>query len=343
MDPIYQAHPVPQNISSFEFHLVGDMTLKQFAYLAIGLAIAYLTFILWAASSPYLAWPIIATSAASGAAFAFLPIAERPLDHWLAAFFKAIFHPTTRTFRSPSLKRDDQRFTSRLALYLNTPNKPPLASEQFTAITPPAPTPSVSGPEQPLPSEKELEKTVELAKEAQDVQDKIIATEQNIAQIKAQAAGVGADPKAFTERFQQILANLQRLNQEASTVSQQLATIAQEPVKSPPVLLVPIKPKVALTLTLTTVSNIINGIVTDIQGNYLEAAIIVAHDKHGLPVRALKTNKLGQFIAATPLPNGIYTLTTEKDDLSFDRIQLDLKGQVLKPLLISAKKGVPND
>ena len=35
-------HPVPRNISSFEFHLIGDMTLKQFAYLAGGVFIAYL-------------------------------------------------------------------------------------------------------------------------------------------------------------------------------------------------------------------------------------------------------------------------------------------------------------
>ena len=32
-----ETHPVPQNISSYEFRLVGDMTLKQFLYLAGGI------------------------------------------------------------------------------------------------------------------------------------------------------------------------------------------------------------------------------------------------------------------------------------------------------------------
>ena len=32
-----QQHPVPQHIASYEFKLIGDMTIKQFAYLAGGI------------------------------------------------------------------------------------------------------------------------------------------------------------------------------------------------------------------------------------------------------------------------------------------------------------------
>ncbi|KKR52786.1 MAG: hypothetical protein UT88_C0021G0001, partial [Candidatus Woesebacteria bacterium GW2011_GWD2_40_19] len=31
-----EQHPIPQNISSYQFRLVGDMTLKQFFQLAGG-------------------------------------------------------------------------------------------------------------------------------------------------------------------------------------------------------------------------------------------------------------------------------------------------------------------
>ena len=58
-----QAHPIPQNVTSFEFKLVGDMTLRQFLYLAAGAGVAYVTFLLFAASAPLLAWPIIVVSA----------------------------------------------------------------------------------------------------------------------------------------------------------------------------------------------------------------------------------------------------------------------------------------
>ena len=80
------------------------------------------------------------------------------------------------------------------------------------------------------------------------------------------------------------------------------------------------------------------GIVTDSLGNYIEGAIVVAHDRQGLPVRALKSNKLGQFVAATPLPNGEYTIMVEKDNLLFDKIGIDLKNEVLPPMLVAAKK-----
>ena len=63
----------------------------------------------------------------------------------------------------------------------------------------------------------------------------------------------------------------------------------------------------------------------------------VIYDKEGLPVRALKTNKLGQFTGSTPLPNGVYTLELEKDNFTFDVLQIELTGQVLPPLLITAK------
>jgi hypothetical protein len=118
MGPVFQAHPIPQNVTNFEFHLVGDMTLKQFGYLALGLGVAFITFIGLASPFPFVAYPIILISAATGAAFAFVPIQERPLDHWVAAFFKAIFQPTKLTYQSKILKKEDPFFSKRLALYI---------------------------------------------------------------------------------------------------------------------------------------------------------------------------------------------------------------------------------
>ena len=38
-------HAIPQNIMDVEFKLVGDLTLRQFIYVAAGLAIAYISFV----------------------------------------------------------------------------------------------------------------------------------------------------------------------------------------------------------------------------------------------------------------------------------------------------------
>lgn len=360
-----EAHPVPQNVTSFEFHLVGDMTLKQFGYLAAGLSFAYLVFFIFASPAPYIAWPIIVTSASIGIMFAFLPIRERPLDHWVGAFFKATFRPTQFAYKSAVVVKEDPFFKKRLNFYLSQSTTEQLGKVSWGTtpnISLPVPVPGINPPQpnqpktnqppaakQPsekqvnffekhkLPSAKDLKETVELAKQAQEIQVRIIETEKQLSQIKFQAAEPGADPKRFEKDFRIILDNLQKLNNEASEISRQLANLSKTPpekITTPATLA-----KSIPTISLTLVENILNGIITDFQGNYIEGAILVAHDKQGLPVRALKTNKLGQFIAATPLPNGVYTLTCEKDNLIFDTVKVELTNQVLQPVMISAKKG----
>lgn len=87
-----QQHPVPQNITSFQFKLVGDMTLKQFGYLAGGIIAGIL-----ASKLPYPAifnYTLAGTFAFSGFALAFLPIEDRPLDVWLKNFVISVFSPT---------------------------------------------------------------------------------------------------------------------------------------------------------------------------------------------------------------------------------------------------------
>lgn len=354
-----ESHPVPQNVTNFEFHLVGDMTLKQFVYLAIGLAIAYLLFAFAATPLPFLAWPLIVISALTGIAFAFVPIQERPLDHWLKAYFSAIFNPTEREYKSAAWDLKSPEFNKRLDTYLQLANITPINN---APVSPPAPTQTATSnsvpqqaaqpqtpPPQPklvvetqteeLPSKDDLKKTVELAKEAQSIQGKIFKAEQKLAQIKSVAAQPGTNPTEFTKQFQQVLSEIQNLNKEASAISHDLAILSNEKVQPRPTPAIPASQiKSIPALVLTQIANIINGIVTDTQGNYVEGAIIVAHDKQGLPVRALKSNKLGQFIAATPLPNGTYNMSIEKDNLIFDNIELELNGSVLKPIMIQAKK-----
>lgn len=87
-----EQHPVPQNIASYEFRLVGDMTLKQFIELAAGLVVAlifYASSLIW-----FLKWPLVFISAILGVGLAFFPIEERPLETWIMSFLKTIYSPT---------------------------------------------------------------------------------------------------------------------------------------------------------------------------------------------------------------------------------------------------------
>jgi len=80
-------HAVPQNIMDVEFKLVGDLTMRQFAYIFVfGLA-AYLV-----AQNVVgvFKWPITIVLALIGVSLAFIPVEERGMDEWVINFLKAI-------------------------------------------------------------------------------------------------------------------------------------------------------------------------------------------------------------------------------------------------------------
>src|SRR3989344_9630059 len=92
-----QQHPIPQNVPSYQFRLVGDMTLKQFFELAGGIIVGL---IFYALGLPALfKWPLVGLSVGLGAGMAFLPVGGRTLDQWLLAFFRSIYQPTVFTWK----------------------------------------------------------------------------------------------------------------------------------------------------------------------------------------------------------------------------------------------------
>lgn len=91
---------------------------------------------------------------------------------------------------------------------------------------------------------------------------------------------------------------------------------------------------------LTTEANIINGFVFGADGQFVEGAVVVIKDESGEAKRALKSNKLGQFLVTTPLANGRYVVEVDKKGLSIDTINVELKGQPVLPLVIQAKAAI---
>jgi hypothetical protein len=82
--------------------------------------------------------------------------------------------------------------------------------------------------------------------------------------------------------------------------------------------------------------NLVSGTVIDPQNKLLENAIIEIKNRNGQAVRALKTNRLGQFAIATPLKAGNYQIQVEKDPHTFDIIALEAADEVITPLTIPA-------
>lgn len=261
-----EQHAVPQPITSYEFRLVGDMTLRQFAKLAAG---AILALIVYGINPPgFIKWFLILIFGGVGAAAAFVPFEGRPIDVWIIAFFKRIYSPTQYTWKQRGASTDLVT-TKRVS----TPPQPIATPPKSTTPSAPA-APWVTTPPQPPPPV----------------------------------------PRP--------------------------ATIFQAPnIPKPP----PTAPAVAAKFTNVAIPatpsmpNLLSGFIHDQEGKIIEAAILEIRDVSGNPVRAFKTNKLGQFRSATPLPPGIYEIETEKEGSSFDIIKVELKGEILSPIEIVSK------
>lgn len=105
-----QEHPIPQDITGYRFHIIGSMTIKQFGEVFLGVIVGV---VLYSTNLPALIkFPLILLSVGIGAAMAFVPIEERPLDHWIFTFFKVLYRPTKYFWRRETKIPDVFTFTS---------------------------------------------------------------------------------------------------------------------------------------------------------------------------------------------------------------------------------------
>lgn len=285
-----EQHAVPQPITSYEFRLVGDMTIKQFGKLAAGLILAL---IVYAINPPALIkWVFIFLFSGVGAAMAFVPFEGRPIDIWIIAFFKRIYSPTQYIWR--------QKEKNAISGSQNQPKSVPVSPPPQFVQPVVQPTPKI---------------------------EKVITP--FYAQPNAQPIN-----KTFTPPM--------------APISSRPSSIPNTPQIKPNVLPPPIphieNKKVEAKFTTNVVvpatpslPNLMVGFIRDKAGKLVEGAILEIRDGQGNPVRAFKTNKLGQFLSATPLHSGMYEIETEKEGYQFDIIKVNLEGKILSPIEIVSK------
>ncbi len=88
-----QEHPIPRQITSFEFKLIGELTIKQFGYLIFAAVFAVILYFL-APKILFLNFVFAAIPVAIGAGFAFVPINERPMDVAVKNLVRRLTSPT---------------------------------------------------------------------------------------------------------------------------------------------------------------------------------------------------------------------------------------------------------
>lgn len=315
-------HPIPQDITGFQFKLVGNMTVRQFIYLAIGVVIA--AFVFFILPIPFIIRaPVALISVSIGAAFAFIPVGGRPMDTMVANFFKALFAPTQYIYQktggdlSQAQKNAENQVSASSVSSVQTQTPP------HPVLPPPPPILSLEDekPEQTKPQESDLS-TEALVKEE--------STNTDIHTLLAQTQ---LQKEALEKEIEnlKIQLNSQKQPLEAQFVPPQPAP---PPSQNQPILAA----RQAAGLPIPESPNLITGMVNDPRGNPLQGILVEMKDEEGNPVRAFKTNGLGQFAAATSLANGKYILVFEdpKGANKFDALQIEADGNPIPPVQITS-------
>jgi len=95
-------HPIPQNILDVEFKLFSKFSVKEFVYMALGIAVGSIfLFLLSTGKMPAIfAIPFFLFFAGIGLFFGLVKINDQKADTYLSNFIKAITSPTLRVWRS---------------------------------------------------------------------------------------------------------------------------------------------------------------------------------------------------------------------------------------------------
>lgn len=343
-----ERHPIPQNVTGFQFKLIGEMTVRQFAYLAGNLLTAYLMYVLPFPS--LIKWPLVLFFALLGVALAFIPFQGRPLDRWLANFFKAVFSPSQYVYQ---VKVTAQIKSSPLPPPVQKTAPPPILEKTKQTSLKSAVPPTIdanskiisvdisgvpAAAEQPAALPKPIVQVPEAQPIAETIAGPLPITEertpkkpQTKEEILLAQKGLEAELSKLVTRRVEIQSDMKRL-QEAARKAQRMETTAFR-VRSLPQDMAP----VAGIPTIPQAPNFISGIVKNSRGEILPDILIEVKDENGNLMRAFKTSKLGRFTAATALDNGKYFIELEdpKGQYKFDRIGLALTGTIVLPLEIS--------
>ena len=276
-----EQHPIPQHISSYEFRLIGEMTLSQFARVAGGVIVGLLFYAL--PLPGFIKWFLVFLAVGGGAAFAFFPIEGRPLETWLLAFLRSIYSPTQYVWRKAIASFDFQTRTPSAEEALpSSPATKTLTPQELALLR------TFGQKDADFYSEEEIKKAQAL-----------LALYQQPTKVTPPPppTGVKKEEKAKETRFEESL-----------------------PFPAPP-----------------EEPNIIVGMVIDKNGKIVEGAIIEIKNQEGETVRAMRSNKLGQFRTVSPLGNGEYQISCEKEGFNFDIMKIKLEGKILPPIEVREK------
>lgn len=307
-------HPIPQDVTGFKFKLIGSVTIKQFLYLLGAGILTTITFVL--PIPVYVKFPFMGLFACVGLGLAFVPIEGRPMDTMISNFAKTIPSENEYIYRKRGVN---------------------LATYDFFK-----PLVQVATPQQ---------QAQKVANES-DTRRAIL-----LSQLRAHYIAPDQAEAKFLKNIKSVFDETPKpkIQQEAkipTKIEETVATPAPEPsvltaaTEAAPTPTAPLEESENVRVvgplqqlkagfpTIPDTPNIVLGIVKDPRGRVLQNILVEVVDTSNVPVRAFKTNVLGQFASATPLPNGTYRVIFEDPQKvhEFEIIEITLTGEIFNPL-----------
>ncbi len=333
-------HPIPQDITGYKFHLIGSMTLKQFAELAVGALIAFIVY--KSNLIGVVRWPLFIFIILLSIMIAFVPIEERPLDFWIVTFFKNLWKPTKFFWKK-------------------TPKVPDFFNYKPGANQNPDVNPEINySPARKKRIQEYLKSIPENDEKLDDwdhhYKQKTQALIANYDQVKVRAENISVKQGEETSKPQlktrirklknlkevqekNVQDNLQNeigVNEEIINLENKQTTNYSLSANNPPNKQLENKSVDENKLEPEQANQLV-GRVTDSQGQSVNNALleIFANDQDQA-LRIIKTNAAGQFYIKTALPNGEYLIKTEAEGLVFSPLSIRLTGKIVPSIKIIA-------
>jgi hypothetical protein len=311
-----EQHPLPRQITSFEFKLIGFMTLRQFLYLILFFPIGYIVFAL-------IPVPVIRQLAGAivviiGLLLAFLPVNDRPLDYFIRTLIKRLTSPTQYTFHKI--------------------NKPVYFLENLYYYTDPHKVFSHIETQEKLAAYMAKTRPASAADKRQT--DRKRAINQALRDVHSPAAANTAVPAQSappqTSPQQTVAAHHATPIQQSPPPVVSSQTQATQAAKSP----TPFNPPAAQPAQIDSKHPFFIGVVRNHKQDPIGDILIYVQDASATTVRILKTNNHGVFATYKPLNTGTYSFIMKdpKGTYFFDTMKVPIDSGQNKPLEILSKE-----
>ena len=310
-----EQHPIPRQITTFEFKLIGFMTLKQFLYLLVFVPMGFVVFKLF--PIPIVNIALALAVGGIGAALAFLPINDRPLDVWLKNLFRRLTSPTQYTFH----KENSSLYFIENLYFLSDPHR--VVSH--------------------IESKEKLAEYLQKTQPRQKVSNQKVHIQGLLRQTTTQMQGQNNAAPAVRPPQKIVLQSPLTAQNYLKTVSVPPETgtaqfsLPQQPVVTATVIPTPIQPAVARQALLHP---FFTGTIKNNKKIPLPGILVYIKNQQQVPLRLLKTNPHGVFATYNPLPDGeyIFEIKDPNGGYFFDTMKIQVPNKENIPYDFSSKE-----